>query len=67
MEIIRHSNSPWASPLHLMPKKDGSWRPCGDYCHLNAITIPDRNLLPNMQFLNERMAGFTFFLKIDLI
>jgi hypothetical protein len=23
--IVRHFNSPWASPLHLVPKKDGSW------------------------------------------
>ncbi len=65
--IIRRSNSPWASLLHLVPKKDGSWRPCGDYRCLNAVTIPDRYPLPNMQSLNDRMAGCTVFSKIDLV
>ena len=65
--IIRRSNAPWASPLHLVPKKDGSWRPCGDYRHLNAVTIPDRYPLPNMQSLNDRMAVCIGFSKIDLV
>jgi hypothetical protein len=29
--IIRRSDSPWLSPLHIVCKKDGSWRPCSDY------------------------------------
>ncbi len=41
----------------MVPKKDGSWRPCGDYRRLNAVTVPDRYPLPNMQSLNDRMAG----------
>jgi hypothetical protein len=61
--IIRRSNSPWTSPLHLVPKKDGSWRPCGDYCRLNAVTIPDRYPLPNMQSLNDLMVGCTVFFR----
>jgi hypothetical protein len=65
--IIRRSNSPWASPLHLVPKTDGSWRSCGDYRCLNAVTIPNRYPLPNMQSLNDRMGGCTVFSKIYLV
>ena len=65
--IIRRSNSAWASPLHMVPKKDGSWRPCGDYRRLNAVTTPDRYPLPNMQDLANNLDGCTVFSKIDLV
>ena len=29
--IVSRSNLNWASPLHLVKKSDGSYRPCGDY------------------------------------
>ncbi len=62
--LIRRSNSPWASPLHVVPKKDGSWRSCGDHHRLNAA---EWYHLPNMQSLNDCMTGCTVFLKLDLV
>ena len=65
--IIPRSNSPWASPLHMVKKKDGSWRPCGDYRRLNVATTRDQYPLPNMQDVAAKLHGCTVFSKIDLV
>lgn len=66
MGIIRPSNSSWANPLHMVPKSDGSWRPCGDYRGLNSKTIPDSYPIPYLVDFTMAMAGSTIFSKFDL-
>jgi hypothetical protein len=51
--IMRRSDSPWSSPLHMVMKPDGSWRPCGDYRRLNLVTTKDSYPLPNMALCGE--------------
>jgi hypothetical protein len=58
--IVRRSNSPWASPLHMVPKQDGSWCPCGDYRRLNLATVHDKYPLPSILDLSARLNGCRF-------
>ena len=55
--ICQKASSPWASPLHIVTKKDGSLRPCSDYQHLNMVTEPDHYPLPNITDVTTYLHG----------
>uniref|UniRef100_H3AT95 ribonuclease H n=1 Tax=Latimeria chalumnae TaxID=7897 RepID=H3AT95_LATCH len=65
-EIIRKSNSEWASPLVLAWKKNGDLRICTDFRWLNARTIKDAHPLPHQADYLAALGGNTFFSTLDL-
>ena len=67
MGIIRRSSSSWASPLQMVPKASGGWRPCGDYRRLNDATVSDRYQVPHVQDFSSHLEGMNVFSKVDLV
>ena len=63
----RRSDSPWASTLHLFPKKVDGWRPCGDYRALNAGTVPDQYPVRHIADFAHHLDGRKVFSTIDLV
>lgn len=64
--VIRESNSPFASPIVVVRKKNGTIRLCIDYRRLNAQTIKDAYALPKLEDTFSALAGSTWFSTLDL-
>lgn len=46
--IVVEYEMPWAPAILMVPKTTGGIRVCIDHRKINAVTIPDRYLLPRM-------------------
>ena len=65
--IVRKSRSPWASPVVLADKSDGTKRFCVDYRRLNACTKKDRYPLPRVDDSLDILSGKKYFTSLDLM
>ncbi|KAJ1093451.1 hypothetical protein NDU88_006552 [Pleurodeles waltl] len=69
--VIEHSDSPWASPVVLVPKpytKDGKreMRFCVDYRGLNSVTKTDAHPIPRADELIDKLGAAKFLSTFDL-
>ena len=64
--VIRESESEYASPIILIPKKNGDVRMCVDYRALNRSTVKDRYPMPLVSDQLDRLAGKCYFTTLDL-
>ena len=64
--IIRHSKSPYNSPLVIVPKKDNSIRLCVDYRKLNEKTVKESFYFPDSGEIFDKLGGNSFFSTLDM-
>lgn len=64
--VVQPSNSPWASPVLLVKKKNGEMRFCFDGRMLNSLTKKDAYPLPHVDHILSRLTGARYLTSIDL-
>lgn len=65
-DAIQPSQSPWASPIVLVRKKNGALRFCIDYHELDHITRKDAYPLPRIDNTLDSLADAQWFTTLDV-
>ena len=70
--IINKSDSPWNSPLLIVPKRAGpdgkpKWRMVVDFRKLNEKTIGDAHPLPDITEILDQLGQSKYFTCLDMV
>eukprot|EP00063_Salmo_salar_P017377 XP_013992212.1 PREDICTED: uncharacterized protein LOC106567459 [Salmo salar] len=65
-DFIEPSDSPWAAPVVMVPKKEGKLRFCADYRRLNEVTRKDSYPIPRIDESLDLVRGSSWFSSLDL-
>ena len=65
-QVVKPSSSAWASPVVLVPKKDGNLRFCVDYRKINTVTKKDVYPLPRVDDILDTLGKAKYFSTLDL-
>lgn len=65
IDVIETATFVWASLVIFVLKKDGSFRFCIDYCHLNEVTLRDASPLPRIEECIEILGAAKIFSTLD--
>jgi RNase H-like domain found in reverse transcriptase/Integrase zinc binding domain/Reverse transcriptase (RNA-dependent DNA polymerase) len=63
--ILERSEGPYSSRFFLVKKKNGKYRFIQDVRNLNAVTIKDAHIPPNLEDLVDRLAGYPIYTLLD--
>ncbi len=64
--VIEPAEGPWASPIVLVRKKDGTTRFCIDFRRVNGLTKKDAHPLPRIDDTLDRLSMSELFSTLDL-
>lgn len=64
--VIEPSRSPWANPVVMATKKDGTLRFCLDARKLNDVTVKDSYPIPYISSILDNLRGARYLTSLDL-
>ena len=65
MGVIERSEAPYASPLVLVKKTDGTYRVCVNFKPLNTVTVFDPEPMMSPDEIFPKLAGSNFYSTFD--